>query len=345
MTLWNLIVAGDAAPAPMPALVHAARRFAALVSPALAQHFLAAAEARLGGALIAPASAAASRLANRFNRARQRQTLGLLQAAGIEVVCLKGFALAHLYYPDADLRCIGDLDLLVREGALGAAIETLEANGFAFGAVGMKRWGFISDASFVPMIAADGTCAVDLHIQPDCYPAYRSLTAEALFAEARTVAVDGLTFRAPRDAHNLTLCITNAAKDKFGAMSLRRTLDALTMLRATGKLDWEAVDRLARHGHFRRPARVFCRLLEALGVGIGPLPPGLAAPLQGLAGRAFERLKADALAIYPNPPGQLGVLSRELTLCTDPDIGLYNMWLRLRGLVHPARGLPACRAG
>lgn len=50
-------------------------------------------------------------------------------AAGIDLVVLKGPAAAHLDYPDPAMRSFGDLDILVRTGAVGAAIRLLEAEG------------------------------------------------------------------------------------------------------------------------------------------------------------------------------------------------------------------------
>jgi hypothetical protein len=41
---------------------------------------------------------------------------------GIEVILLKGAALAVTLYPDNTLRPMGDLDLLIKESDLGAAI-------------------------------------------------------------------------------------------------------------------------------------------------------------------------------------------------------------------------------
>ena len=52
---------------------------------------------------------------------RLQETLGAtvhaLRAAGVEVVALKGAVLAFFHYPDAALRPMGDLDLLLRDPA------------------------------------------------------------------------------------------------------------------------------------------------------------------------------------------------------------------------------------
>jgi hypothetical protein len=55
---------------------------------------------------------------------------GELERAGIDVVVLKGSALAHLAYPDPALRIFGDNDLLIRSEQYDAAIRLLLAIGY-----------------------------------------------------------------------------------------------------------------------------------------------------------------------------------------------------------------------
>ena len=43
------------------------------------------------------------------------ETVRVLRAAGVEVVAIKGAALAFFHYPDPALRPMGDLDLLLRD--------------------------------------------------------------------------------------------------------------------------------------------------------------------------------------------------------------------------------------
>jgi hypothetical protein len=52
-----------------------------------------------------------------------------LQQAGIESVCLKGSALAHLAYLDPALRPMDDIDILVDETAIGEAAKVLRGMG------------------------------------------------------------------------------------------------------------------------------------------------------------------------------------------------------------------------
>lgn len=349
--LWPLIGDPEMAPAPTDPAVHAAvMRFARLAGPALADALLRPAALRLGTALPDPSDVERSRLAGRFALAQQRRWVGTVAAAGIEAVCLKGFANAYTLYTDPAVRILGDLDLLVRAADLDRTVRLFAGHGFQFGTIAAHRWQMRSDASFMPLVAADGSCDIDLHVQPDSYPAWRSLTAERVFAESRIVTAAGsdgnLTFRVPAPDHAFMLCVTNAAKDKFGLFALRKVIDAILLVRrrptgcASG-LDWTAIETLARAGHFHRPLRVLCALLARLGVPAGLLPPALRTPPRGIAGPAFARLVADFEALFPAEPSLVGLWWRELALAAEPDVALHNLGRRLAGLVRPDSGLPA----
>ena len=54
----------------------------------------------------------------------------LLESSGIDVVVLKGAAVAHLVYPDPALRSFGDNDLLFRSEQFDDAVALLTSNGY-----------------------------------------------------------------------------------------------------------------------------------------------------------------------------------------------------------------------
>jgi hypothetical protein len=340
--LWPLIACPETAPAPADptALTAAVARFARLAGPALADALLRPAASRHGFALPDPSAVGRSRLAGRFALAQQRRWVGVAAAAGIEAVCLKGFANAHTHYADPAVRIQGDLDLLVHAADLDRTVRLLAGHGFRFRAAASPRWRMMPDASFMPLVAADGSCDIDLHVQPDSYPAWRSLTTERLFAASRAVAADGVTFRVPSPDHAFVLCVTNAAKDKFGLFSLRKVIDAMVLVGRDPPLDWPEIERLARAGHFLRPLRVLCALLARLGVPPGRLPPALCAPPRGIAAPAFARLVGDFETLFATEPSLAGLLWRELALASEPGVALHNVARRLAGLVRPDPALP-----
>ncbi len=259
---------------------------------------------------------------------------------GIPVVYLKGFALAHSLYPDPDIRTIGDIDILVRPADLGALLMFLEDQGFEFDPLPMAPWGFISDASFMPLVSPEGDCNIDIHVQPDCYPAYRSLTVEDVFAHSVVQSIAGRDVYIPCIEHSMLLCLTNAAKDKFGIFSVRKLVDIAMLLRSRLPIDWDVVERLAASGRFLKPARVVFAMLRRLGMPDGAVPESLCRAPSGLAARPFERLVADYGSMFATEPPAMRVLARELTLCTEPGVALHNAGLRLKGMIWRKNGLP-----
>jgi hypothetical protein len=338
--LWRALFRPETvAPPAAPGLEAAAARFAEHVSPALAAYLLEPAAATLGP-LVDPARAREARLLGRFNLAAQRKCLALVQAAGVEAVALKGFANAHLIYPEPELRLFGDLDLLIRPQALGPLTKTLAAEGYRFEPPPEPPWGFMAEGSFVPFVSADDACNLDLHLEPDSYPIGRALTAERIFAAARSLQLGDLALRVPSAEHALILCISNAAKDKFGPYSVRKLIDGQRILAQQPGLDWDGVVACLRAGQSLLPARVFFALLARLGAPLPALPAILTAPLGGWRTAELERLVADYRALFPRPLGWLDLLRREALLCAEPRVALHMQAKRLAGLLRPRTGLP-----
>lgn len=290
----------------------------------------------LGGGCFDQPTLTQSRLNNRFRLSAQRDCLRLIAEADVPLVVIKGFALAHMIYDDPEIRAVGDIDVLVRPGDRDRLVRHLSANGYTFEPLPRPPWGFISAASYAPFISADGACNLDVHIHPDCYPAYRSLTTELVFARAVTIDADGLSFQAACADHAFLLCATNVAKDKFGLFGARKIADAMR-LALRHDLDWAEIDRLASKGGYAGPYRVFLRLLHDLGlrgfeVPHDPLPPRMA--------REYARMCADTQRFYPDDPGLLATLRRELLLSTELPVGLHNAWARVRGLFRRDDGVP-----
>lgn len=343
-SLWRAILAPNG---PLPERWQAglpledAQRLADLVTPALAAYCLDGAANRLGKPFLDADTVKQSRLINRFNGGVQRRWMRAIAETDIPVVYLKGFAFAHSLYPDPDIRTIGDIDILVGPGDLNGLLDFLTDQGFEFDPLPMAPWGFISDASFMPLVSAEGDCSIDIHVQPDCYPAYRSLSVEDVFGNATSLTIDGTEIKIPCVEHAVLLCLTNAAKDKFGVFSVRKLVDIAMMLRSDVQIDWETVNRLAASGSFLKPARVVFALLRRLGLSEGMVPETLCGAPSGLAARPFERLVSDYASMFATAPSAMRVFEREMTLCTEPAVALHNSGLRLKGLFRRRNGLPA----
>lgn len=342
INIWPFIARPDTAKLPMDAdaLRGAAALLADLVSPVLAAYLLAPVARRLGTGLLDETAVNHSKLVTSFSLSQQCHWARALVDTGLDVMFLKGFANAHTIYPEPFLRTQGDLDVLVRKSDLQQTINSLADHGFRFRSTPVHPWGLISDASFMPLVSADGACDIDIHVHPDCYPAYRSLTTDAVFSAARTVNIGPCAICVPCEEHALVLCVTNTAKDKFDVFSIRKVIDAIVLLRNARKLDWDEVIGLAVNGSFYRPMCVFFALLDALGVSVTNVPTALLRPPGGLRGWAFRGVCSDFLSLFPEELPMTTLLWRELTLCAEPSVALYNLGLRLRGLGRPMTGLP-----
>ena len=312
----------------------AATRLADLVSPALASHVLAAAASRCAAPLIDPAHVEKSRLYNRFQRRAQLGGARLLADAGVPFVIIKGFANAHVLYDEPAARVVGDLDVLVRPGDLRAAIDVFAGARYSFRSGDLPPWGFQATSSFAPLVSADGQCNVDLHTAPDSDPLDRALSADAVFTASRVVETNGLSFRAPSPEHMFVLCVSNAAKDKFGPFMAKKILDATQLLRRAPHLDWAAVDAIFAAAELRRAAATFLNLLGALGLhGYGS-----ARKLPAMAAGEFRRLVAEWRDVRPSDPSVLTKLRREWLLA-EPGVALRAARRRVQGLVRRRSGV------
>lgn len=275
-----------------------------------------------------------SQLFGRYQQARQLQALGWIAEAGIDCVALKGFAAAFLYYPEPAVRLLGDLDLLVRADAVPALVEVLRRRDFRFGIARRKPWGFLSDASFMPLHAPDGNCNVDIHVQPDSYPLHRALTVEQVFAQARPIMAGERSVLVPQPVHMAAILVSNLAKDKFAPDGLRKLLDLARLLRHEHDFAWPALAALLTQARLSKALETTICLLRDFGTPEVLLPPSL--------GRSGGRLLDDLLADWRRqaPVGLGKRLLREWVFAAEPGVAGTLAWRRLRGLVRPQGGVP-----
>lgn len=309
-----------------------------LISPALADHLLETAAATAGGPLVEPERAAKGRLYNRFLLERQAQAVRLVRDSGARFVCMKGFALAHLVYARPEARIVGDVDLLLAAQDLTKAAAALAQRGFTALPI-PSRFGFISEASFLPIVSGDGQVAIDLHVAPDAWPAARALTAEAVFRRAVPFSMGAMELSAPAPEHAFFLLVTNTAKDRFGPEGVRKLVDAAMLLKAYPRLDWDEVDALAQRGGYQTALAAFLSLMEIVGQA-----PGAPARLRRVGRPLAEREVRRVARLYRRAevPG-LGFrakLRRELLLGPAPGSVLLINLKRLFGIMRPRTGLP-----
>lgn len=341
--LWATVLGGQipAAIPPEAGLPALAARLARRLSPAWIASLLRPLTAVGVPWPIDPAIARQALLVARLTHAAQGEAMRLMEEAGLEPVALKGFANAHALYDDPVSRITGDLDVLLRRETLAAAIDLFGKRGYAFAADGRRRWGFVSDASFVPFFSPDGLCNIDLHVEADSWPLHAGLPASDVRTAARRVAYAHGTFAVPSPEHALLIAISNIAKDRFAAPTISKAVDLSRLLaRHGGDLDWREIETRGDRAALMPALRATLALLVELGLPRTLAPAALSQPPTGLAGQAFARVLADWLAMFPRDPGAATMLTREALLAREPATFVALNLRRLRGLVRRGDGIP-----
>ncbi|MCB9177173.1 MAG: nucleotidyltransferase family protein [Caldilineae bacterium] len=260
---------------------------------------------------------------NTWLRAETRRIAGALSAAGVELILLKGAALALTLFRDPGLRRMGDVDLLVRPEAVPAALAALRALGYAPGQVEAHRGSRLAFENEVMLYrSAPPETLVELHWQLFDDPFYQDRLPMAWFwARTRPADLDGVAARQLEpSAQLLHLCAHLALHHgRPGHPRLRWLHDIAALLQAEGAaIDWPAL---------LEPARDW----------------GLVLPLQSVLSElaaepwraALPAAAAAALANMAPSPAERAALAR----LTAPRPAAWRLWQDLRALTGWRRRL------
>jgi hypothetical protein len=164
-----------------------------------------------------------SRAGARARRLRTtlQETVAALRAAGVEVVALKGAALAFFHYPDPALRPMGDLDLLLRDPRdLARATEALSGAGWRAFLDTPRHRVFVRPDERVASPASedpDNPIRVEIHTSFRLPVLGRVYDASAaLRAEAETRDLTGMPIAIAAGDALLTHLLFHAAEDFAG---------------------------------------------------------------------------------------------------------------------------------
>ena len=256
-----------------------------------------------------------------------------LEEAGIEVLVLKGPAVARAFYPDPSWRSFGDLDLLVRTSDWQAACVALATAGFRRRLPEPRR-GF--DERFgkaATHVGADGV-QIDLHRTLVLGPFGLWLEPDRLFEGTRELSIGGRVFRRLDDTRAFLHACMHAA---LGSRNVRLVpLRDVAQIAAVGDVDWSELDRLADRWRLRAVVR---RALEEARAVLGVEPPASARPLLEAPIDPRERRALDA---YLTDRRSRGGTARS-TLRAIPGLGAKAAYLR--ALVIPDREFVRARDG
>ena len=137
-------------------------------------------------------------------------------------------------------------------------------------------WGFLSDASLLPLTSADGASNIDLHVHPDAWPLHLGLSGADVFAAARVIDTGDGDIWVPSVTHMLLLSASHAARDLFGPSTAKSLIDAARLLRQNGgEVDWREFEGRLRPGRVEKPVRAFLAILKRLGADTRAVPERL----------------------------------------------------------------------
>jgi hypothetical protein len=149
---------------------------------------------------------------------RSREALAVLERAGIDAVAIKGVALIASLYGQRSVRMVGDLDLIVREGAYPAARTALEAAGYVDKYIALDR--HLSDIALSPHLhnvarsLACGDFEVDVHWQFGFKPP-PALRTDRVIERARQAFLSSMPIRVAAPADAMAIAAHHALRGYF----------------------------------------------------------------------------------------------------------------------------------
>jgi len=253
------------------------------------------------GAAVAVASMRTSFLLVQRNR-----VCDALASDGIPVMLLKGAALLESVYTSVASRSMGDLDLLVPEAAIGAAVETLCGIGFRSDAAQLNRWP-VTHRHVPRLIGNDSAAVVELHRHILNGGDVASITP----MWQRALPGRGGPWLTPSPTDMVVHLAVHFTEDRayHSRFALRQLADLAATIRiAEHDLDWELVADEARR--LDRPTEVFFALYalrEVMGTPVARDLLQLLAPPR--CTRALRRRFIERWVLATGPRSTLEVLA------------------------------------
>jgi len=178
---------------------------------------------------------------------RLHESVAALATRGIEVMLLKGSALAYTAYAAFAERPMGDLDLLVHPEQAREAWSILQTLGWTWPATRWPAERYTVHQHLPPLVDAHGQ-GFRLELHTDLLPGGQPfrLSADTLWRDAQPICLDGRTTLVPDPLqHLLHLCVHFAWSHQMQWASWRTFRDVQALTRR-GDIPWATFVDLAR---------------------------------------------------------------------------------------------------
>ena len=164
-------------------------------------------------------------------------------ASGIEMMTVKGPALAVQAYGDAAMRKYGDLDFLMRETDVAAATQLMMDAGYA-AEIPLSTIAAGKIPGQYMFRRATTKLLVELHSERTMRYYPRRLPLEKLFARQARVNIEGRAIPAPSAEDHLIIICVHGAKHFWE--KLLWIVDVAALISRTTEMRWELVEESAR---------------------------------------------------------------------------------------------------
>lgn len=253
------------------------------------------------------------------------------EAAGVELLALKGPVLAHLAYPDPAWRSYGDLDLLVRTEEWSTACAVLEAEGYVRDLPEPRR-GFSARFGKAASFSAPGGLSVDLHRTLALGPFGLWLSPDDLFDRTAPFGLGGRTIRRLDDTALLAHAAAHAVLGWTPPLLL--PLRDAVQVAGTRPVDWARLEEDA--ARWRLTAVVQAAFRTARDVLGAEVPKGA----EALMARRVDRREEHALGAYAGTRRLRGGMAVATLAAID---GLKPKAEYVSSLLFPSRDFLAAR--
>jgi hypothetical protein len=276
-----------------------------------------------------------------FLLAQRQPVCQALTANQIPVMLLKGAALLESVYTSAASRSMGDLDLLVPESEVGAAVEALHAIGFRSDAAQMNRWP-VTHRHVPRLISRDSAAVVELHRH---ILSGADVASIAPMWERAQPGREG-TWLTPSPTDMVVHLALHFTEDRTYHLrfALRQLADLASVIRMTpSQVDWDVVGAEARR--LDRSTSVFFALYAVQEIIGTPIPDDVL-PLLAPPGctRAIRRRFLDRWVLATGQREAVEVLAARVAAGGRRQTGWAPLIRRFAPLLgHPAAAVEDVR--